>query len=141
MLILSGCTELETLPKGLGKLINLQHLEITTKQCILPEDEIANLSSLQTLRIEFCNNLEALFGRIKLSALKALCVTNCMNIKCLSLDIEHFPELETLLVDNCEILEFSEGHEGQNSNMRLRVVTIGFECLRIHYKNCQFQAA
>jgi hypothetical protein len=80
-------------------------------------------------------------GYIKLSALKALCVTNCVNIKCLPLDIEHFPKLETLLVDNCEILEFSEGHEDQNSNMRLRVITIGFECLRIHYKNCQFQAA
>jgi Leucine-rich repeat (LRR) protein len=51
MLILTGCTELETLPKGLRKLISLQHLEITTKQFVFPEDEIANLSSLQTLRI------------------------------------------------------------------------------------------
>ncbi|GAU30042.1 hypothetical protein TSUD_332110 [Trifolium subterraneum] len=68
ILILSGCTELETLPKGLKNLISLQQLEITTKQCVLPEDEIANLSSLQTLRIEFCSNLESLFGGINLSS-------------------------------------------------------------------------
>ncbi|GAU30040.1 hypothetical protein TSUD_332090 [Trifolium subterraneum] len=124
LLILSGCTELDALPKGLKNLISLQHLEITTKQCVLPEDEIANLSSLQTLRIEFCNNLESLFREIKLTALKVLCVANCRNLKSLSLDIEHFPALETLLVDNCDILEFSEGDEGQNSNMRLKVLTI-----------------
>lgn len=44
MLILSGCAELETLPKGLRKLISLVHLEITVKQCVLPEDQITNLS-------------------------------------------------------------------------------------------------
>jgi Leucine-rich repeat (LRR) protein len=124
MLILCGCTEIETLPKGLIKLISLQHLEITTKQCVLPENDIAKLSSLQTLRIEFCNNLEALFGGIKLSAVKVLCVTNCRNLKSLPLDMEHFPALETLLVDNCDILEFSEGHEDQTSNMKLKVLTI-----------------
>jgi Leucine-rich repeat (LRR) protein len=124
MLILGGCTEIETLPKGLRKLISLQHLEITTKQCVLPENDIAKLSSLQTLRIEFCNNLEALFGGIKLSAVKVLCVTNCRNLKSLPLDMEHFPALETLLVDNCDILEFSEGHEDQTSNMKLKVLTI-----------------
>ncbi|PNX92798.1 disease resistance protein rga2-like [Trifolium pratense] len=124
MLILSGCTELDTLPKGLRKLISLQHLEITTKQFALPEDEIANLSSLQTLRIEFCNNLESLFGEIKLPALKVLCVANCRNLKSLPLDIEHVPALETLLVDNCDTLEFSEGCEDQISDMRLKVLTI-----------------
>jgi len=65
MLILSGCTELEALPKGLSKLVNLQHLEIKTKQYVLPEDAIANLSSPQTLRIEFCNNLESVVWRDK----------------------------------------------------------------------------
>ncbi|CAJ2671449.1 unnamed protein product [Trifolium pratense] len=124
MLILSGCTKLEALPKGLKKLINLQHLEITTKQRVLPEDEIANLSSLQTLRIKFCNNLESVFSEIKLPALKVLCVANCRKLKSLPLDIEHVPALERLLVDNCDILEFSEGDEGQNSNMRLKVLTI-----------------
>jgi hypothetical protein len=38
--------------------------------------------------------------------------------------MEHFPALETLLVDNCDILEFSEGHEDQTSNMKLKVLTI-----------------
>ncbi|XP_058740380.1 putative disease resistance protein RGA3 [Vicia villosa] len=124
ILILSGCTELETLPKGLENLINLQHLEITTKQHVLPEDEIANLRSLHTLRIEFCSNLESLFARIKLSTLKVLCIANCSALKSLPLDIEHFPALETLLVDNCDMLELSEGHEEQNSSLRLKVLVI-----------------
>jgi hypothetical protein len=66
----------------------------------------------------------SLFGEIKLLALKVLCVTNCRNLKSLPLDIEHIPALETLLVDNCDVLELTEGHEGQNSNMRLKVLTI-----------------
>ncbi|CAI8598075.1 unnamed protein product [Vicia faba] len=37
--------------KAKKNLISLQHLETTTKQRVLPEDKIANLSSLQTLRI------------------------------------------------------------------------------------------
>ncbi|CAJ1911667.1 unnamed protein product [Sphenostylis stenocarpa] len=122
VLIVSGCTELVALPKGLRKLISLQHLEITTKQRVLPEDEIANLSSLQTLRIEFCNNLESLFRGIKLPTLNALCISYCKILKSLPLDIEHFPELETLLVDNCDLLELSKEHNNQNSNLRLKVV-------------------
>ncbi|XP_020211019.1 putative disease resistance protein RGA4 [Cajanus cajan] len=122
VLILSGCTELVKLPKGLRKLIRLQHLEITTKLCVLPETEIANLSSLETLRIEFCNNVESLFGGIKLPTLKVLCIANCKSLKYLPLDIEHFPELETLLVDNCDVLELSKEHNDQNFNLRLKVV-------------------
>ncbi|RDY03728.1 Disease resistance protein RGA2, partial [Mucuna pruriens] len=122
VLILSGCTELLTLPKGLRKLMNLQHLEITTKLGMLPEDEIENLSSLRTLRIELCNNVESLFGGIKLPTLKVLCIANCKSLKSLPLDIEHFPELETLLVDNCNMLELSKEHNDQNSNLRLKIV-------------------
>ncbi|XP_068472695.1 putative disease resistance protein RGA3 [Phaseolus vulgaris] len=121
VLILSRCTELVALPKGLRKMISLQHLEITTKQRVLPEDEIANLSSLQTLRIEFCNNVESLFGGIKLLTLKVLCITSCQSLKSLPLDIEYFPKLETLLVDNCDVLELSNEHN-QNSNLRLKIV-------------------
>ncbi|KAJ1429962.1 Virus X resistance protein-like, coiled-coil domain [Sesbania bispinosa] len=104
--------------------LSLQHLEITTKLCVLPEDEIANLSSLRTLRIEFCNNLESLFGGIKLPKLRVLRVANCMTLKSLSLNSEHFPALETLFVDNCDMLELSQGHEKQNSNLRLKILTI-----------------
>ncbi|KAJ1408980.1 Virus X resistance protein-like, coiled-coil domain [Sesbania bispinosa] len=121
VLILIGCTQLEKLPKDLRKLTSLQHLEITTKLCVLPEDEIANLSSLRTLRIEFCNNLESLFGGIKLPKLRVLRVANCMTLKSLSLNSEHFPALETLFVDNCDMLELSQGHEKRNSNLRLKL--------------------
>ncbi|KAL5134752.1 hypothetical protein HKD37_03G007834 [Glycine soja] len=85
---------------------------ITTKLRVLPEDEIANLSSLQTLRIEFCNHVESLFGGIELPTLKSIF---------LPLDIEHFSVLETLLVDKCDVLEFSKEHN-RSSNLRLKIV-------------------
>ncbi|KAK7396246.1 hypothetical protein VNO78_17114 [Psophocarpus tetragonolobus] len=96
VLILSGCTELVALPKGLRNLISLQHLEITTKLRVLPEDEIANLSSLQTLRIESCNNVESLFGGIKLPTLK-------------------------MFFDKCDVLELSNN---DLSNLRLKIVNL-----------------
>jgi hypothetical protein len=39
VLSVRGCTEIEVLPKGLGKLINLRQLFITTKQFVLSHDE------------------------------------------------------------------------------------------------------
>ncbi|MCH88198.1 disease resistance protein, partial [Trifolium medium] len=42
-----GCTNLETLPRGLGKMISLQHLYITTKQSIVSLTEFATLNYLQ----------------------------------------------------------------------------------------------
>ena len=122
VLILSGCTKLEAFPKGLRKLISLQQLEITTKLSVLPEDEIAKLSSLRTLRIEFCSKLESLFGEISLPTLRVLVVTSCRSLKTLPLDSEHFPQLETLLVDNCDKLELSEGHIDQNNNLSLKIL-------------------
>ena len=47
---------------------------------------------------------------LKLLTLKVLCVANCKALKSLPLDIEHFPALETLLVDNCDMLQLSEEH-------------------------------
>ena len=51
ILKLDGCTELEALPIGLRKLISLRHLEFSTKQFILPDNEIASLELLANLSI------------------------------------------------------------------------------------------
>ncbi|MED6125705.1 hypothetical protein PIB30_071172 [Stylosanthes scabra] len=122
VLILSGCTELEAFPKGLGNLISLRHLEITTKLHVLPEDEIARLSSLLNLRIESCKNLKCLFAKTRLPSLRVLVVSGCSTLSSLPLDTEHFPLLDTLVVDNCDKLELSEGHSDRNSNLRLKVL-------------------
>ncbi|XP_057718415.1 disease resistance protein RGA2-like isoform X2 [Arachis stenosperma] len=109
VLILSGCAKLEALPKGLGNLISLRHLEITTNLHCLPEDDIARLSSLQTLRVESCKNLKSLFAKTRLPSLRVLVVSGCSSLRSLPLDIEHFPLLDTLVVDNCDKLELYRG--------------------------------
>lgn len=95
-LFLSGCTELQTWAKSLRNLINVSALEITTKrQAVLPENEIANLSSLQYSSI-------ALFSGIEFPVLTHLDVNGCERLKSLPLDRKHFLALEVLFVQNCD---------------------------------------
>ncbi|XP_020230821.1 disease resistance protein RGA2 [Cajanus cajan] len=122
---LSGCTELEALPKGLRKLINLLVLEITTKQSILPDNEIANLSMLTYLTINSSQNVESIFGGVKFPALKTLALCDCPSLKSLPLNVEKIPNLETLLIKDCGNLDldpWKDNHEEQNSNLKLRYV-------------------
>lgn len=122
MLFLGGCTNLETLPKRLGNLISLRDFDMTTKQSVLPENAISNLSSLEHLSIEFCNNVESLFSGIKLPFLKALYVSSGNRLKSMRLESKHFPALEILAVRNCEKLELSNDQEDQNFNLRLKTI-------------------
>ncbi|CAL0308159.1 unnamed protein product [Lupinus luteus] len=111
VLNLVGCTKLEVLPKRLRKLISLRQLGITTKEAVLPENDIVNLNSLKILNIESYENLQSLFVGIKLPILKTLAVAKCGSLKSLPLDINHFTKLETLLVDNCEYLDLTKGYD------------------------------
>ncbi|RDX94293.1 putative disease resistance protein RGA1, partial [Mucuna pruriens] len=125
LLKLNGCLELEELPKGLRKLISLRHLEITTKQSVFPNHEIANLSSLANLCIESSHHLESIFGVEKFPALKALYVSNCRRLKSLPLDAKNFPELETLAVVHCDNLDLKlskDHHEEQSPKLKLKYV-------------------
>ncbi|KAE9615574.1 putative winged helix-turn-helix DNA-binding domain, leucine-rich repeat domain, L [Lupinus albus] len=122
VLNLVGCIKLEILPKGLRNLVSLRQLGITTKEAVLPENDIANLNSLEILNIESCENLQSLFVGIKLPTLRTLTVTKCGSLKSLPLDINHFPQLETLLVDNCEYLDLTKGYDNLNSNLRLKAI-------------------
>ncbi|XP_020213510.1 putative disease resistance protein RGA3 [Cajanus cajan] len=122
VLDLNKCMKLESLPKRLRKLISLREFFITTKQSVLPENEIAHLSSLESLVITNCNNLESLFSGIELPFLKTLLVDNCERLKAFPLDSKHYPALETLAVYSCDNLDLSKGHEDQNSNLKLKSV-------------------
>ncbi|KAL2952645.1 hypothetical protein AAZX31_19G123200 [Glycine max] len=120
-----GCEELEALPKGLRKLISLRHLEITTKQPVLPYNEITNLISLELLSIQSCHNMESIFGGVKFPALKTLFVADCHSLKSLPLDVTNFPELETLSLIYCVNLDldlWKEHHEEQNPMLKLKCV-------------------
>ncbi|KAG4912959.1 hypothetical protein JHK84_053412 [Glycine max] len=120
-----GCKELEALPKGFRKLISLRHLEITTKQPVLPYTEITNLISLARLCIESSHNMESIFGGVKFPALKTLYVADCHSLKSLPLDVTNFPELETLFVENCVNLDlelWKDHHEEPNPKLKLKCV-------------------
>ncbi|XP_020212919.1 disease resistance protein RGA2 [Cajanus cajan] len=125
VLKLDGCTKLETLPKGLRKLISLRHLEITTKQSILPANEIVNLSSLAFLSIQSSQNLEFIFTGEKFLALQTLSVSSCQNLKSLPLDVKKFPKLESLVVKDCDNLDlelWKDHHEEQSPELKLKYV-------------------
>nr|KYP46348.1 Disease resistance protein RGA2 [Cajanus cajan] len=125
VLKLDGCTKLEALPKGLRKLISLQQSEITTKKFVLPEIEIANLSSLTYLSIYSSKNLEIVFDGVKFPTLKLLIVAYCSSLKSLPMDVKTFPELETLVVKDCCNLDlelWKDQNEEQNPKLKLKFV-------------------
>ncbi|KAG2405654.1 uncharacterized protein HKW66_Vig0049090 [Vigna angularis] len=130
VLSIKRCKKLEILPKGLRKLISLRSLDFSTKQTILPLNEIAQLGSLEYLVIESCHNVESIFGGVKFHALKTLVVRNCQSLKSMSLDGQNFPELETLVVGACGNLdlELCKGnHEEESPKLKLKF--IGFNSL------------
>ncbi|MCH90284.1 putative disease resistance protein RGA3-like, partial [Trifolium medium] len=110
---------LETLPKGLGKLISLRQMYITTKQSVLSLNEFASLSNLQTLSFEYCDNLEVLLGEVQLASLEALIVRSCGSLT--SLPFCNLSQLEALLVIDCMKLELRVPENLQNTIKRWRM--------------------
>ncbi|XLT61530.1 hypothetical protein HN873_018054 [Arachis hypogaea] len=124
VLLLDGCSNLETVPKKLRKLISLQRLEITTKQSILPESDIAKLNCLEYLRVEDCDNLESLFVETRLPTLRTLQVIDCVNLKSLPLDTHHFPQLETLVISGVANEDWLDRSEDTNAVLRLKTIVL-----------------
>ncbi|KAK7378165.1 hypothetical protein VNO80_03602 [Phaseolus coccineus] len=124
VLRLDGCLELEAMPKGLRKLISLRHLEFSTKQSILPDDEISSLDLLANLSIHSSPNLESIFGGVKFPVLKVLNVSDCQSLKSFRLDGKNFPELESLFVQGCSNLDMElwvgNHHEEQRPKLKLK---------------------
>ncbi|XP_057720775.1 putative disease resistance protein RGA1 isoform X1 [Arachis stenosperma] len=123
VLDLEGCSNLETVPKKLRNLISLQRLEITTKQSILPESDIAKLNRLEYLCVKDCDNLESLFVETRLPTLRTLQVRGCANLKSLPLDTHHFPRLETMLIQGVGNEDWL--HRSENTNSVLRLLRAG----------------
>ncbi|WVZ04859.1 hypothetical protein V8G54_018205 [Vigna mungo] len=125
VLNLEGCVELEALPKGLRKLISLYCFEFSTKQTVLPLNEMANLRSIELLTVGSCHNVESIFGGMKFPTLKTLYVEDCQSLKSLLLEGKNFPQLETLIVEECSNLDLElckEDHEEQSPKLKLKFI-------------------
>ncbi|KAK2353870.1 hypothetical protein QL285_091452 [Trifolium repens] len=106
LLALNGCTELETLPKGLGKMTSLRHLNITTKQSVLTLTEFVNLNHLQYLAFVDCENMKFEFsGAEQFTSIETLHLSSCGSLESLPLYI--FPKLLSLTVIACKMLNLS----------------------------------
>ncbi|XWS59064.1 hypothetical protein CRYUN_Cryun08bG0090100 [Craigia yunnanensis] len=99
---LEDCSQLEEIPQGIGNLINLRFLEITTKQALLPEKRIECLSSLRFLSFFECDNLKHLFEGIHhFTALRTLVLASCRSLASLPRSIRYLTALETLVIGDC----------------------------------------
>jgi hypothetical protein len=108
---------LENLPKGIGKLISLRRLIVTTKQSVLLHDEFASLIHLQTLCFHYCNNIKFLF-REKLPSIEELYFESCGSLESLPLNI--FPKLQTLFIRSCEKLNLSLNNENPTEKLNMK---------------------
>ncbi|KAH9648405.1 hypothetical protein KPL70_025571 [Citrus sinensis] len=107
-LILRGCLKLEELPKDIRYLVSLRMFVVTTKQKSLQESGIACLSSLRSLIISHCWNLEYLFEHIgQLSGLRSLILVDCPSLISLPSAVKCLSSLETLILIDCENLNLN----------------------------------
>ncbi|CAL5193429.1 unnamed protein product [Lathyrus oleraceus] len=116
VLKLMGCTGLETLPQGLGWLVSLRELYVTTKQSVMSLTELANMNDLQVLYFYKCDNMKFLFDEAqRLTSLKTLNVIFCGSLESLPLSI--FPKLQDLLILDCQLINLSLYNESPRKLM------------------------
>ncbi|KAK2416970.1 putative disease resistance protein RGA3 [Trifolium repens] len=119
-----GCTELEALPKGLGKMIGLQYLMITTKQSVLSLAEFVNMKQLQLLAFHDCKNMKFLFSGVQqLTSIETLSLQSCWSLE--SVPLHLFPNLESLIILDCKVLNTSFNSESPIHKLRLKNLYIG----------------
>jgi hypothetical protein len=117
-----ACTELQTLPNGIGNLIKLRELHITTKQSNIPE-ELAKLSSLEILSFKYCNNLKSTFEGIQLPNLKLLGFAHCGNLQ--SLPYHIISNIESLFIHDCNMVILSKGDDNnQIPKLKLKLLSL-----------------
>jgi hypothetical protein len=110
------------LPNGIGNLIKLQELYISTKQSNFPE-ELAKLSSLEKLQFSHCDNLMFSFEGIQFPKLTMLCFQYCGNLK--SLPFHIIPNLENLFIEDCNMVILSMGdNNNQIPNLKLKLLNL-----------------
>ncbi|CAJ1967536.1 unnamed protein product [Sphenostylis stenocarpa] len=118
----NGCKRLKKLPNGIRNLISLRHLDITTRQPDFPEKEIASLTSLETLYVNCCDNVESLFKDVQLSNLKILNLSKCGGLK--SVSFHGIRNLEVLMISKCAKLELSMGLNSQIPDSRFKFILL-----------------
>ncbi|CAL5193439.1 unnamed protein product [Lathyrus oleraceus] len=124
VLKLMGCTGLETLPEGLGWLISLRELYITTKQSVMSLTELANLNDLQVLYFYKCDNMKFLFSEAQqFTFLERLIVRSCGSLESLPLFI--FPKLQYLSISDCQFINLSLYNESPIPNLMMKHLYIG----------------
>ncbi|XP_030930477.1 disease resistance protein RGA2-like [Quercus lobata] len=108
-LILSGCYDLEELPRDIRKMVSLRYLVITTKQTHLPANGIECMSSLRYLSFDSCYRLECFNEGIqRLTALRCLSFCDCESLISLLQGMKHLTALEYLDIKYCEKLNLME---------------------------------
>ncbi|OIV99092.1 hypothetical protein TanjilG_32351 [Lupinus angustifolius] len=101
ILKLSGCRKISTLPRNFSYLVSLRHLVITSPHVL--EQKVGTLTSLRSLTIEHCRNLESLSEVTQnLSVLRTLRIHNCGKLTSLPSNLENCTALENLEVVNCK---------------------------------------
>jgi hypothetical protein len=92
-------------------------------QSNFPDKEIAKLTSLEMISFYRCDYLESLFEGIQLPNLKFFRVASCRNLK--SLPFHAIPNLESLVILNCNKMKFSLDHDSDISNLKLKMLSLG----------------
>ncbi|CAJ2673564.1 unnamed protein product [Trifolium pratense] len=118
---LTDCQKVQKLPNGIGNLIKLQELCITTKQFNFPV-ELVKLSSLEILEFNNCDNLMFSFEGIQFPKLKLLSFSYCGNLK--SLPFHIIPNIETLIIIDCNMVILSMGDDNNNQIPKLKLKLI-----------------
>jgi hypothetical protein len=122
---LDGCKKLQTLPNGIGNLIKLRQLYITTQQSNFPED-LDKLSSLDILAFNYCDNLIFSFEGIQFPKLKLLSFSSCGNLK--SLPFHIIPNIEILIIHDCDMVILSKCDDN-NQIPKLKLKFLSLESL------------
>nr|XP_048330557.1 putative disease resistance protein RGA4 [Ziziphus jujuba var. spinosa] len=97
------CTNLTSLPKGIGNLSAFDSLDIRgCPNLVTLPHEVANLSSLRSLRIESCDKLESLPEEMhRLISLAKLGISKCHNLESLLEGISNLSSLTYLSIEAC----------------------------------------
>ncbi|KAL3533784.1 hypothetical protein ACH5RR_007305 [Cinchona calisaya] len=121
---LAHCTNLNGLPKDIGKLISLRQLHVTIKQQSFPV-EIGHLSSLNSLSISCCQNLVSLSEGLQyLTDLRTLAIVGCPKLSFLPSRMKSLTALENLLIIDCEEMSLFEWQDIEGLKI-LRSLVIG----------------
>jgi Leucine-rich repeat (LRR) protein len=115
---LGGYASLINIPKEIGKLINLRHLELTQLSNHKLPIEIANLENLEYLELTSCPRLETIPSEIgELKNLKELKLED-LDIKTLPKEIGKLLKLEYLEISSCSELEIIPSEIGELKNLK-----------------------